>query len=49
MNMLAESAAPTLDSVQFYDQLVADLTARRDELSETEKSFGGYAPLGREE
>lgn len=49
MSMLAESGAPSLDSTQFYDQLVADLTARRDELSEAEKSFGGYAPLGREE
>ncbi|WP_052185327.1 rubredoxin [Halopseudomonas pelagia] len=49
MSMLVENAASTLESVQFYDQLVAALTSRRKELSEAEQSFGGYAPMGQEE
>jgi len=45
----AAAALAAMDSLQFYEQLVGDLTARREVLSEAEKSFGGFAPLGREE
>ena len=47
--MTAAAALAAGDSTQFYEQLVGDLTARREALSEAEKSFGGFAPLGREE
>ena len=47
--MTAAAALAAVDSTQFYEQLVGDLTARREALSEAEKSFGGFAPLGREE
>lgn len=47
--MTAAAALAAMDSLQFYEQLVGDLTARREALSEAEKSFGGFAPLGREE
>jgi hypothetical protein len=49
MSTATAARQPAADPKAFYDGLVRTLEVRRDALSETEKSFGGYQPLDQAE
>jgi len=44
-----ERGVGAMDPKIFYDELVAELQARRAALSDSEQSFGGFRPIGRAE